>query len=86
MHNIKHVIFHSGMETLKLLPFLFVSFLIMEFIEHKVDNVKKIKKANKFGPLVGSLLGLIPQCGFSVIASNLYASTIPFRLLTLLMA
>lgn len=76
MHNIKHVIFHSGMETLKLLPFLFVSFLIMEFIEHKVDNVKKIKKANKFGPLVGSLLGLIPQCGFSVIASNLYASRV----------
>lgn len=76
MHNFIHEIFHSFIEVLKLLPFLFISFLIMEIIEHKVDNVKKIKKANKFGPLVGSVLGLVPQCGFSSIASNLYASRV----------
>lgn len=76
MHSINHVLVHSFMETLKLLPFLFISFLFMEFIEHKLDNVNKIKKANKFGPLVGSILGLIPQCGFSVVASNLYASRV----------
>lgn len=76
MHNIKHIVIHSGIETLNLLPFLFISFLIMEFIEHKVDNVKKIKRASKLGPLVGSVLGLVPQCGFSVVASNLYASRV----------
>lgn len=76
MHEIIHEIIHSCIEALKLLPFLFISFLIMEFIEHKVNNVGKIKKANKFGPLVGSVLGLVPQCGFSVVASNLYASRV----------
>ena len=57
---------------------LFVAFLIIEFIEHKISkkNEKILKKAGKFGPLLGSLLGLIPQCGFSVIATNLYATRI----------
>lgn len=76
MHDILHEIIHSGIETLKLLPFLFVSFIIMEILEHRLDNVKKLKKINKFGPLAGSILGLIPQCGFSVVASNLYASRV----------
>lgn len=64
------------LDTIKLLPFLFISFIIMELIEHKLNSQKKIKKMNKFGPLAGSILGLIPQCGFSVVASNLYAARI----------
>lgn len=64
------------LDALKLLPFLFISFIVMELIEHKLNNKKKIKKMNKFGPLAGSVLGLIPQCGFSVLSSNLYAARV----------
>ena len=69
------------LDTLKLLPFLFIAFLIIELVEHKlIDKNKKIlKKSKKYGPILGSLLGIIPQCGFSVIATNLYTT----RILTL---
>ena len=65
-------IFEALLDTIKLLPFLFISFILMELIEHKLTNKKKLKKINKFGPLAGSILGLIPQCGFSIVASDLY--------------
>lgn len=63
------------LDSLKLVPFLFITYLIMEVIEHKThDKSKKIiKKSKNLGPLFGSLLGVVPQCGFSVSASNLYA-------------
>lgn len=66
-------------DTLKLIPFLLISFIIMEWIEHKLNSKNKLKKINKFTPVVGATLGLIPQCGFSVVASTLYAA----RLITL---
>ena len=71
-----HTIIHSLEDTLKLLPFLFISFIVMELIEHKLNNKKKLKKINKFGPLAGSILGLLPQCSFSVIASTFYATRV----------
>lgn len=66
------------LDTIKLLPFLFFAFLIIEVIEHKLMNKseKIIKKSGKLGPLLGSVLGAIPQCGFSVIATNLYITRI----------
>ena len=69
---------HTLIETIKLLPFLFVAFLIIELIEHKLNNKSKkvITKAGKLGPLLGGLLGLFPQCGFSVLATNLYVTRI----------
>ena len=76
MHTIFHTIEHSFIDTLKLLPFLFISFIIMELIEHKLNNKKKLTKINKFGPLAGSVLGLIPQCGFSVVASTMYSARV----------
>lgn len=74
----KDIIIDTLLDALKLLPFLFVAFLIMEYIEHKFSKKSKdkIAKAGKFGPFIGSLLGAIPQCGFSVMATNLYATRI----------
>ena len=51
-----HTIVHSLIDTLKLVPFLFFSFIIMELIEHKLNNKNKLKKINKFGPLAGATL------------------------------
>ena len=72
------VIIDTLIDALKLLPFLFVAFLIIEAIEHKLSKKSKkvITKAGKVGPLLGSLLGAIPQCGFSVMATNLYVTRI----------
>ena len=64
------------LDTVKLLPFLFVTFLLIEYIEHKINNKKIITKSKKFGPFFGSLLGVIPQCGISASATNLYATRI----------
>ena len=72
------IILDTLIDGLKLIPFLFVAFIIIELIEHKLSkkNKKAVTKAGKFGPLVGGLLGAIPQCGFSVMATNLYATRI----------
>lgn len=74
----KDVIIDTLQDVIKLVPFLFLAFLIIELIEHKLSNKSKktIAKSGKFGPLFGSLLGLIPQCGFSVMATNLYVTRI----------
>ena len=74
----KEIVLDTLFDALKLLPFLFVAFLIMEYIEHKFNkkSKNKISKAGKFGPIFGSLLGAVPQCGFSVMATNLYATRI----------
>lgn len=78
MHALLHSLEHTFLDSIKLLPFLFIAFLIIELIEHKLsDKTKKvISKSGKFGPILGSLLGLIPQCGFSVLATNLYITRI----------
>jgi len=78
MHALLHSLEHAFLDSIKLLPFLFIAFLIIELIEHKLsDKTKKvISKSGKFGPILGSLLGLIPQCGFSVLATNLYITRI----------
>ena len=66
------------LDAVKLLPFLFITFLIMEYIEHKLSDKskEKIEKSGKYGPIVGSILGMFPQCGFSVAATNLYATRV----------
>ncbi len=74
----KDIIIDTLLDTIKLVPFLFVAFLIIEYVEHKLSTKSEniIKKSGKYSPLFGSLLGLIPQCGFSVIATNLYITRI----------
>ncbi len=63
-------------DGLKLLPFLFLTFLIIEYIEHKLDSGKIIKKTRKYGPILGGLLGAFPQCGFGVSATNFYITRV----------
>lgn len=78
MHKFLHIIEHTLIHSIELLPFLLISFLIIELIEHKFSNKTKkiISKSGKLGPLVGSLLGALPQCGFSIISTNLYITRI----------
>ena len=73
-----HVLEHTLIDTIKLLPFLFLAYLVIELIEQKAGDKTThiIKKAGRFGPVLGSLLGVVPQCGFSAAASNLYAGKI----------
>ncbi len=73
-----HIIEHSVLDSLKLVPFLFLTYLVMEYLEHKAgDKTQKvIGKAGKYGPLLGGVLGVAPQCGFSTAASNLYAGRV----------
>ncbi len=78
IHSIFDIISDSAIDTLKVLPFLFVAFLVIEFLEHKAqDKVKHLfTLAGSTGPFIGTLLGCIPQCGFSVMCANLYSSGI----------
>ncbi|MDD3412819.1 MAG: putative manganese transporter [Lachnospiraceae bacterium] len=65
-------------DNLRLLPFLFLTYLVMELLEHKAGHksMSLIQKSGKFGPLIGGILGAFPQCGFSASASSLYAGRI----------
>ncbi len=65
-------------DTLTLIPFLFVTYVVMEAIEHSAEGKPEqiIRQAGKMGPLVGALLGALPQCGFSAMAGTLYAGRI----------
>lgn len=72
------VILDTLVDGVKLIPFLFLTYLAMEYIEHKTTAKTKntIKKSGKLGPLVGGILGAFPQCGFSTAGSNLYAGRV----------
>ncbi len=72
------IIMDSLMDAVKLLPFLFLTYLAMEYMEsHMSEKISEtVKKAGKLGPLYGGILGMFPQCGFSAAGSNLYAGKI----------
>lgn len=72
------VILQGLLDTLKPMLFLFLTYLLMEFIEHKATGKLErfMSGAGVFGPAVGGLLGAIPQCGFSAAAANLYTGGI----------
>lgn len=61
-------------DTVIMLPFLYLTYVLMEYLEHKsTTHMKQILiKARKFGPVIGTIFGIVPQCGFSVLASGLY--------------
>lgn len=72
------ILLDTIVDCLKLVPFLFIAFFLMELFEHKFSNKtgKILKKSGKLGPVLGGVLGAIPQCGFSVLATNLYVMRI----------
>lgn len=65
---------HSAIESLKLMPFLFLTYLLVEYVEHKINRNYKyqLQGLGKYGPLFGAVAGIFPQCGFSAAASGLY--------------
>ena len=75
-HEILHALEHSLIETAKMAPIIFLAYLFMEWLEHTSSSrltgaMRKVKGA---GPLIGSALGLIPQCGFSGAIAGMYAA------------
>lgn len=72
------ILLHTLLDTAKLLPFLFLTYLLMEFLEHRSSSVTErwLQRSGKIGPLVGGTLGIAPQCGFSAAASGLYAGRV----------
>lgn len=77
-HILAHVAEHSIADTLYLIPFLFVTYLAMEWLEHKTagKTQEAIQRAGAAGPVAGAFLGVIPQCGFSAAAATLYAGRV----------
>lgn len=77
-HHVWHALEHSLLETLKLIPFLFLTYLLMEYLEHRSGNASQnwLRRSGHIGPLLGGALGLLPQCGFSAAASGLYTGRI----------
>ena len=72
------ILLHTLVDTLKIVPFLFLTYLFMEFLEHKSGDLatNMLKASGRIGPLAGSLLGAFPQCGFSAAAVGLYTGRI----------
>ena len=77
-HEVLHVLLHALRDSAIILPFLFLTYLLMELLEHKAGKKveKAIKKAGRFGPLAGGALGLVPQCGFSAVAAGFFAGRV----------
>lgn len=75
MEMILDALFDAVLDTVKLIPFLFITYMGMEYLEHKAEKhtTGMLEKAGHFGPLIGAAVGILPQCGFSAAASSLFA-------------
>ncbi len=79
--GIAHYLLHAVQETAVMLPLLFLAFVLMEYIEHKASDklaglLKNTGGGRAGGAVLGALIGSIPQCGFSVVAANLYSGRV----------
>jgi hypothetical protein len=72
------VLLEGFLDTLNILPFLFLTYLLMEYIEHKASEkvLRFMKRSGALGPLVGGTLGAVPQCAFSAVASSLFTGRV----------
>lgn len=75
LHTLEHVFLHAVEDNVRIIPFLFVTYCIMESMEHAVAGKTKavMKYSGKFGPLLGGIFGMLPQCGFSAAAASFYS-------------
>lgn len=75
MEMIFDALLDAVLDTAKLIPFLFITYMGMEYLEHKAEKhtTGMLEKAGHFGPLIGAAVGILPQCGFSAAASSLFA-------------
>ncbi len=73
--KIADVLLDTLLDCVKLLPFLLAAYLLIEWLEHRAGDRfgAFLKRSGRLGPLIGGLLGLVPQCGFSVVCANFYA-------------
>lgn len=78
IHIAGHVLEHSVADTLYLIPFLFVTYVVMEWLEHKTGGKAQaaVQRAGAAGPIVGAVVGVVPQCGFSAVAATLWAGRV----------
>ena len=78
MHELLHVVWHALLDTLQIIPFLFLTYLAMELLEHKAGErvLRAVSGAGRAGPLIGASVGLLPQCGFSAAAAGFYAGRV----------
>ena len=72
MHELWHALEHAFTDTLGLLPWLIVIYVALEILENKTDLSGSGKLRGPAAPLIGSVTGLIPQCGFSVMAAKMF--------------
>lgn len=78
MELIEHIVFHSIEDTLPLVPFLFITYLALEALEHMAGERAGalVRRAGAAGPVIGAVLGIVPQCGFSAMGATLYAGRV----------
>ena len=78
LETILDVVLDTLLDSVKILPFLFISYLIIEYIEHKSSEKleKVLSTSGKYSKVIGSILGIIPQCGFSAVAANLFSNRV----------
>ena len=78
IEELPHILLHSLLDTLKIVPFLFLSYLLMEYLEHRADGRLEatLRRSGRIGPMVGASLGVLPQCGFSAAAVGLYTGRV----------
>ena len=72
------ILLDALIDTLKLMPYLLVTFLLLEYLEHKLNkkNEKALIKYKKYGPVIGGFLGGLPQCGFCSMAASLFSNRV----------
>lgn len=78
LQELLHIFEHTVEDNIFLILFLFITYVVMEYLEHKAGGHANelIKKAGSAGPIIGAIVGIVPQCGFAAAASNLYTGRV----------